>query len=135
MLELFEALLARHGHEVGRVNVVDWEVAVGGRARDLLAGIVAESAGDHEGRHRSHAEPRARHEPRVRGEVGCLATVAAENGFDLHNALLSRWVKRFGAEVVGTIDLVASNVGDLVADRSQTERLEAFAGEILGKSF
>jgi hypothetical protein len=73
--------------------------------------------------------------PVFAGKSVALVTVAAENGFDLHNALLSRWVKRFGAEVVGTIDLVASNVGDLVADRSQTERLEAFAGEILGKSF
>jgi NAD(P)H-dependent FMN reductase len=73
--------------------------------------------------------------PVFAGKSVALVTEAAENGFDLHNALLSRWVKRFGAEVVGTIDLVASNVGDLVADRSQTERLEAFAGEILRKSF
>jgi multimeric flavodoxin WrbA len=73
--------------------------------------------------------------PVFEGKRVALATVAAENGFDLHNELLTRWLKRFGARVIGRIELYASNVGDLVADRSQMERLKAFAGEILGQSF
>lgn len=73
--------------------------------------------------------------PVFEGKRVALATVAAENGFDLHNELLTRWLKRFGARVIATIGLYASNVGDLVADRSQTEGLKAFAGEILDSSF
>jgi multimeric flavodoxin WrbA len=61
------------------------------------------------------------------GKKVALATVAAENGFELHNELLSRWVKRFGAQVIATIDLYAGGKGDLAADGAQMEELEAFA--------
>jgi multimeric flavodoxin WrbA len=61
------------------------------------------------------------------GKKVALATVAAEDGFDLHNELLTRWLKRFGARVIGTIDLYAGGKGALAADGAQLEELVAFA--------
>ncbi len=68
--------------------------------------------------------------PVFEGKKVALATVAAENGFELHNELISRWVKRFGAQVVGTIDLYAGGKGDLAAHDDQMEELKAFAQRI-----
>jgi multimeric flavodoxin WrbA len=62
-----------------------------------------------------------------------LVTVAAENGFELHNELLSRWLKVHDAQVVGSIDVYASEKNDLVQDRSQIAKLKEFASEIIGK--
>jgi multimeric flavodoxin WrbA len=62
-----------------------------------------------------------------------LVTVAAENGFELHNELLSRWLRAHDAQVIGSIDVVASDKDDLVHDRSQRTKLEEFAAEISGK--
>lgn len=65
--------------------------------------------------------------PVFEGKKAGLVTVAAENGFELHNELLSRWLKRFGAQVIGTIDLHAGGKDDLAADADQMEELGAFA--------
>ena len=62
-----------------------------------------------------------------------LVTVAAENGFELHNELLSRWLKAHGGQVIGSIDVYASEKDDLVHDRSQRKKLQEFASEISGK--
>jgi len=62
-----------------------------------------------------------------------LITVAAENGFELHNELLSRWLKAHGAQIIGSINVYASEKDDLQHDRSQRRKLEEFASEISGK--
>ena len=62
-----------------------------------------------------------------------LVTVAAENGFELHNELLSRWLKAHGAQVIGSIDVYAWEKDDLQHDRSQRKKLKEFASEISGK--
>jgi multimeric flavodoxin WrbA len=62
-----------------------------------------------------------------------LVTVAAENGFELHNELLSRWLKVHDAQVIGSIDVYASGKNDLVEDRSQIKKLEEFSAEISAK--
>jgi multimeric flavodoxin WrbA len=59
-----------------------------------------------------------------------LITVAAENGFELHNELLSRWLKTQGAQLIGSIDIHAWGKEDLAHDRPQQQRLEAFAAEL-----
>jgi hypothetical protein len=62
-----------------------------------------------------------------------LVTIAAENGFDLHNELLSRWLKTQGAQLIGSIDVYAWDKDDLAHDRAQKLRLEEFASEIRRK--
>jgi multimeric flavodoxin WrbA len=62
-----------------------------------------------------------------------LVTIAAENGFGLHNELLSRWLKAQGAELIGGMDLLAWDKNDLAHDRPQRAKLEGFASEICGK--
>jgi multimeric flavodoxin WrbA len=62
-----------------------------------------------------------------------LVTIAAENGFELHNELLSRWLRAQGAKVIGSIDVYAWDKDDLAHDRPQTLRLERLASEICGK--
>jgi hypothetical protein len=62
-----------------------------------------------------------------------LVTVAAENGFELHNELLSRWLRVHDAQVIGSIDVYAFGKNDLVEDRSQIKKLEEFSAEIWAK--
>lgn len=62
-----------------------------------------------------------------------LVTVAAENGFELHNELLSRWLKAQGAQVIGSIDVYAWDKDDLARDGAQKLRLEGFASEMRSK--
>ena len=62
-----------------------------------------------------------------------LVAVAAENGFELLNELLSRWLRRFGAEIIGDIEVYASEKNDLAHDSSQIAKLKAFASETVGK--
>jgi len=62
-----------------------------------------------------------------------LVTVAAENGFELHNELLTRWLKAHDAQVIGSIEVYAFERDDLVHDRTQIKKLEEFASEIRGK--
>jgi len=62
-----------------------------------------------------------------------LVTIAAENGFDLHNELLSRWLETQGAQLIGSIDVYAWDKDDLAHDRAQKLRLEGFASEIRRK--
>jgi hypothetical protein len=59
-----------------------------------------------------------------------LVTVAAENGFELHNELLSRWLRAHGGQVIGSIDVYAWEKDDLEHDGLQREKLEEFAAEI-----
>jgi len=60
-----------------------------------------------------------------------LATIAAENGFELHNELLSGWLRCYGAHIVGSIDLYAWEKNDLAQDSSQIARLEGLAAGIM----
>jgi len=62
-----------------------------------------------------------------------LVTIAAENGFELHNELLSRWLQTQGAQLIGSINLYAWDKNDLAHDRPQKLKLERFASEIRGK--
>jgi multimeric flavodoxin WrbA len=62
-----------------------------------------------------------------------LVTVAAEDGFELHNELLSGWLSAQGAQLIGSIDVYAWDKDDLAHDRPQTLKLEKFASEIRGK--
>lgn len=62
-----------------------------------------------------------------------LVTIAAENGFELHNELLSRWLKTQGAQLIGSVDVYAWDKDDLANDRAQKLRLEVFASEVLRK--
>jgi len=62
-----------------------------------------------------------------------LVTIAAENGFELHNELLSRWLRTQGAQIIGSMDLYAWERDDLAHDRPQRLKLQRFAREILQK--
>jgi multimeric flavodoxin WrbA len=62
-----------------------------------------------------------------------LVTIAAENGFELHNELLSRWLRTQGAELIGSMDVYAWDKDDLAHDRPQKLKLEGFASEIREK--
>lgn len=62
-----------------------------------------------------------------------LVTIAAENGFELHNELLSRWLRAQGARVIGSINVYAWDKDDLAHDDAQRERLEGFASKIRTK--
>jgi len=71
--------------------------------------------------------------PPFKNKKVALVTVAAENGFELHNELLSRWLRCYGAHMIGDIELYAWQKNDLVHDRSQIAKLKEFASEIIGK--
>jgi multimeric flavodoxin WrbA len=71
--------------------------------------------------------------PPFKNKKVALVTVAAENGFELHNELLSRWLRCYGAQLIGDIELYAWEKNDLVHDRSQIAKLREFASEITGK--
>jgi hypothetical protein len=45
--------------------------------------------------------------PPFKNKKGALVTVAAENGFELQNDLLSRWLRRYEAQIIGHIELYA----------------------------
>lgn len=62
-----------------------------------------------------------------------LVTIAAENGFELHKELLSRWLETQGAQLIGSMDVYAWDRDDLAHDRPQKLKLERFASEIRGK--
>ncbi len=62
-----------------------------------------------------------------------LVTIAAENGFELHNEVLSRWLKAQGAQLIGSIDIYAWDHDDLAHDRPQMLRLARFATELREK--
>lgn len=62
-----------------------------------------------------------------------LVTIAAENGFELHNELLSRWLETLGAQLIGSIDLYAWDKDDLAHDRAQKLRLANFASQMRWK--
>jgi len=62
-----------------------------------------------------------------------LVTIAAENGFELLNELLSRWLRHYGAQIIGDIELYAWEKNDLVHDSSQIAKLKGFASEMMGK--
>ena len=71
--------------------------------------------------------------PPFKNKKVALVTVAAENGFELQNELLSRWLRRYGAQIIGDIELYAWQKNDLVHDSSQIAKLKEFASEITGK--
>lgn len=62
-----------------------------------------------------------------------LVTIAAENGFELHNELLSGWLETQGAQLIGSMDVYAWDRDDLAQDRPQKLKLERFASEVRGK--
>lgn len=71
--------------------------------------------------------------PPFEGIKAVLVTIAAENGFELHNELLSRWLPTQGAQIIGSLDLYAWEPDDLANDRPQRLKLQRFALEILQK--
>jgi len=71
--------------------------------------------------------------PPFKDKKVALVTVAAENGFELFNELLSRWLRHYGAEIIGDIEVYAWEKNDLVHDSAQMAKLEEFASETLRK--
>jgi multimeric flavodoxin WrbA len=71
--------------------------------------------------------------PPFNGKRVALVTVAAENGFELQYELLSRWLRHYGARIVGHIDVYAWERDELLHDAAQMARLQDFAAEIVGK--
>jgi multimeric flavodoxin WrbA len=69
--------------------------------------------------------------PPFQGKKVALVTVAAENGFELLNELLSRWLRRFGAQIIGDIKVYAWEKNDLAHDGSQIAKLKEFASETI----
>jgi hypothetical protein len=71
--------------------------------------------------------------PPFKDKKVALVTVAAENGFELLNELLSRWLRRFGAQIIGDIKVYAWEKNDLAHDSSQIAKLKEFASETIAK--
>jgi multimeric flavodoxin WrbA len=69
--------------------------------------------------------------PPFKNKKVALVTVAAENGFELQNELLSRWLRRYEAQIIGSIELYAWQKNDLAQDRSQIAKLKEFASDII----
>jgi multimeric flavodoxin WrbA len=66
------------------------------------------------------------------GQKIVLVTVAEENGFELQNELLSRWLRHYGAHIVAMIDLTAGGRHDLQRDSRQLRRLKDSVAAALG---
>ena len=69
--------------------------------------------------------------PPFKDKKVALVTVAAENGFELLTELLSRWLRHYGAEIIGEIEVYAWEKNDLVHDSSQMTKLREFASEMI----
>ena len=71
--------------------------------------------------------------PPFKDKKVALVTIAAENGFELLNELLSRWLRHYKAHIIGDIELYAWEKDDLVHDDSQIAKLKGFASEMIEK--
>jgi multimeric flavodoxin WrbA len=69
--------------------------------------------------------------PPFKDKKVALVTIAAENGFELLTELLSRWLRHYGAEIIGDIEVYAWEKNDLVHDSSQMAKLREFASEMI----
>jgi len=67
------------------------------------------------------------------GKKAAVISVAADSGFETHEAMISTWLGHYGAEVVGTLRLLAREKDDLVNSASALQRLDDFIRGVRAK--
>ena len=60
------------------------------------------------------------------GKKAALISVAADSGFETHEAMLSAWLAHYGADILGKIRLLAREKHDLLESPSELQRLDEF---------
>ncbi len=67
----------------------------------------------------------------LRGKRAIIISVATESGFEPHEAVMSCWLRLYGAEILGTIRVLACEKGEVL------QRPDEFAkvGQLIGKLF
>lgn len=67
------------------------------------------------------------------GKQAGLISVAADSGFETHEAMLTTWLGHYGAEIAGTLRLLAREADDLAQSPDQMRRLDEFLARLKTK--
>jgi multimeric flavodoxin WrbA len=68
--------------------------------------------------------------PVLAGKTGYTISIAAEGGFDSHEAVVEGWLRWYGVNVKGRLRVLARQIGDAAASPETDAELRLFAREV-----
>ncbi len=80
---------------------------------------------------RTHAIYRGRFQRPMSGKKGFILSVAADSGFETHEDIMSSWLRVYGAQIKGRVQLLARESGDIEKSPIEMEKLKNFTESIV----